>query len=259
MKPFFSIIIPTLNEENYLPKLLTALNAQTFTDFEVIVVDAHSEDNTQKIAIRFDARYKLTVINSKHRNLSFQKNLAAKLATGTYIFFVDADMYFSEYYLSKLSDYLQTTHADFASTSLQYDHQQFVHRLWFAISNNWKRLLSFLGKPMMSSQNLAFLRKKFLMIHGFDINVVHAEDIELIVRANESGLKGLFNSKLTAITSARRLYTEGILITSFKQVYSQIFTLIFGPMKKRIFPYKMGGAYHHSKALLASASKNSHT
>ena len=42
-----SIIIPAFNEEKYLPKLLITLSKQTFTNFEVIVVDGNSEDKTQ--------------------------------------------------------------------------------------------------------------------------------------------------------------------------------------------------------------------
>ena len=45
-KPFFSIIIPTLNEEKYLPHLLADLAKQTFQDFEVIVIDGQSTDQT---------------------------------------------------------------------------------------------------------------------------------------------------------------------------------------------------------------------
>ena len=45
-EPFFSIIIPTLNEEKYLPLLLSDLEHQLFTDFEVIVVDGKSADKT---------------------------------------------------------------------------------------------------------------------------------------------------------------------------------------------------------------------
>ena len=45
-----SIIIPTYNEEEYLPKLLESIKSQDFTDYEVIVADAQSNDNTREIA-----------------------------------------------------------------------------------------------------------------------------------------------------------------------------------------------------------------
>src|SRR3989338_5592431 len=45
-KPYFSVIIPTLNEEKYLPKLLKDLVSQTYRDFEVVLVDGNSDDKT---------------------------------------------------------------------------------------------------------------------------------------------------------------------------------------------------------------------
>ena len=45
-----SIVIPTLNEEKYLSKLLKSIKNQTFKDYEIIVSDNNSKDNTKKIA-----------------------------------------------------------------------------------------------------------------------------------------------------------------------------------------------------------------
>ncbi len=53
MKLFYSIIIPTLNEEKYLPLLLSDLNKQKEKNFEVIIVDGSSIDNTKKEAEKF--------------------------------------------------------------------------------------------------------------------------------------------------------------------------------------------------------------
>jgi glycosyltransferase involved in cell wall biosynthesis len=46
--PFISIIIPTLNEEKYLPKLLTDFKKQKNKNFEIVIVDGHSEDKKEK-------------------------------------------------------------------------------------------------------------------------------------------------------------------------------------------------------------------
>lgn len=51
-----SIIIPTWNEENYLPKLLECIKKQTYRDYEVIVADANSTDNTKAIAKKYDCK-----------------------------------------------------------------------------------------------------------------------------------------------------------------------------------------------------------
>ncbi|MCK5373227.1 MAG: glycosyltransferase, partial [Candidatus Aenigmarchaeota archaeon] len=55
-KPELSIIIPTLNEEYYLPKLLESIKIQTYKDYEIIVSDSCSDDKTVDVAKSFGAK-----------------------------------------------------------------------------------------------------------------------------------------------------------------------------------------------------------
>lgn len=89
--PYFSIVIPSLNEEKYLPLLLEDLTNQSFTDFEVIHVDAGSVDTTVKKAASFSTNIALTTLISKKKNVSHQRNLGIKNALGRWIIFMDAD------------------------------------------------------------------------------------------------------------------------------------------------------------------------
>lgn len=98
-KPFFSIIIPTLNEEGYLPTLLEDLSKQTFTNFEVIHIDANSEDDTVKKAKSFSKKLSITSLISKKRNVSFQRNFGAKKANADWLIFMDADNKLPNYFL----------------------------------------------------------------------------------------------------------------------------------------------------------------
>src|SRR3989344_9634907 len=91
MKPFFSVIIPTLNEELFLPNLLHDLKKQKVKNFEIIVVDAKSKDKTCKIVKSFKQSLNLKLYLSNKKNVSFQKNLGAKKAIGKYLLFIDAD------------------------------------------------------------------------------------------------------------------------------------------------------------------------
>lgn len=80
MKPFFSVIIPTLNEEKYLPHLLGDLSKQSNKEFETIIIDGKSEDLTQKKALSFSKELSMKLIESRKRNVSVQKNLGGKAA-----------------------------------------------------------------------------------------------------------------------------------------------------------------------------------
>lgn len=101
IKPFFSIIIPTLNEEKFLPSLLEDLNNQTFAKelFEVIHVDGKSEDQTVKEAQKFADKINLTTITAEKRNVAFQRNLGGENAKGKWLIFMDADDRLPAYFL----------------------------------------------------------------------------------------------------------------------------------------------------------------
>ena len=80
-----SIIIPTLNEEEYLPRLLDSIKKQRFTDYEIIISDAGSSDKTLPIAQMHGCRIAEGGLPAKGRNNG------AKIAKGDILFFLDAD------------------------------------------------------------------------------------------------------------------------------------------------------------------------
>ena len=82
-----SIIIATKNEENNISRLLRSLKEQTFRDFETIIVDNNSSDQTKKIASKFTSKI---FIHGPER--STQRNYGLEKAIGKYILFLDADM-----------------------------------------------------------------------------------------------------------------------------------------------------------------------
>src|SRR3990170_5565992 len=111
--PFFSIIIPTLNEERYLPHLLEDLSKQTFKDFEAIIVDGHSNDATVAQALKFKGKLpELSILQSKERNVSFQRNLGGEKAEGSWLIFMDADNRVPEYFLEGVKYKIAFTKSD---------------------------------------------------------------------------------------------------------------------------------------------------
>lgn len=84
--PRVSVVIPTLNEEDYLPLLLASIQNQTYEPIEVIVADS-STDSTPEIARAFGAR----VIPVEELNVSLARNAGAEAAQGDILVFCDAD------------------------------------------------------------------------------------------------------------------------------------------------------------------------
>ena len=95
-KPILSIIVPVYNVEQYLPRCLDSILAQTFTDFEVIAVDDGSPDNCGQILDEYAQKdNRIKVIHKENGGVSSARNVALDVAQGEYIGFVDPDDYIS--------------------------------------------------------------------------------------------------------------------------------------------------------------------
>ncbi|KAF3371822.1 glycosyl transferase family 2, partial [Enterococcus faecium] len=89
-----SIIVPVYKVEKYLRKCVDSILAQTFTDFEVILVDDGSPDNSGKICDEYAEKdNRVRVIHKENGGLSSARNAGIDVARGKYLGFVDSDDY----------------------------------------------------------------------------------------------------------------------------------------------------------------------
>jgi len=88
--PLFSVIIPLYNKAGYIKNTLAALHAQTFTDYEIIVINDGSTDNSDAI-FKTLKHEKLTYLTTVNRGVSAARNTGIATAKGTLIAFLDAD------------------------------------------------------------------------------------------------------------------------------------------------------------------------
>lgn len=103
----FSIIIPVYNVEPYLKKCLYSIEKQTYSNFEVIVIDDGSKDKSSQIAQKFvdkDTRYHLII--QENQGVSAARNAGIRYAKGDYLVFVDGDDFLKENYLEMLDRYI---------------------------------------------------------------------------------------------------------------------------------------------------------
>ena len=116
-----SIVIPTLNEEKYLPLLLKSVKNQVLQDeVEIIVADSGSTDKTQEIAVSFGCR--VYVIPSVVLPAQ-AKNGGAEFAQGSIIFFVDADVILPPSFLKKAVDEFRLRNLGVGSFYLASDNK----------------------------------------------------------------------------------------------------------------------------------------
>lgn len=103
----FSIIVPVYNVEKYLKDTIDSVLKQDFTDYELILVNDGSKDNSKKICLEYakqDSRIKL--INKENEGVSIARNTGLSEAKGDYILFLDSDDLLTDDLLTKLRDYL---------------------------------------------------------------------------------------------------------------------------------------------------------
>lgn len=99
-KPLMSIIIPVYNAEKYLEKCINSILDQTYTNYEVILVNDGSVDNSKEIIERFKKEDKRIVsIHKKNGGVSSARNAGLSIAVGEFVFFIDADDYLESDYI----------------------------------------------------------------------------------------------------------------------------------------------------------------
>lgn len=239
-KPFFSVIIPTLNEEHYLPHLLDNLSQQTFRDFETIVVDAKSADQTCTKAKAYHSRLPhLSVLTSTRRHVSAQRNLGAGKARGEYLVFMDADNRLPSYFLEGLHYRLLSSPTDLFTTWCMADSDVAAERTIATAIN----LVIEAGKFVELEGALGALigchQKVFQKGKKFDPKLGFAEDADFIrqnVRLNYSFT--VFRDP-QFVYSLRRYRTSGTLKTL--QSSAKLYLKQVTGMKVARREYPMGG------------------
>ena len=103
-----TVYIPTHNYGHYIDKAIESVLKQTMIDWELIVIDDGSTDNTRGIIRKFDNNSKVRIIEQENKGLNVTNNIALRLATGKYIMRLDADDYLDENALLVLSNILET-------------------------------------------------------------------------------------------------------------------------------------------------------
>ncbi len=120
-----SIIIPLYNAERYLPRTLDSVTGQSFDDFEVIIIDDGSTDNSYEVCSSYAERFPyIKVFRQKNSGTSVSRRLAAEKAQGKYLCFLDADDVLAEDCLSTLYKVQIETAADMTVASYWRQNEQ---------------------------------------------------------------------------------------------------------------------------------------
>ncbi len=243
-----TIIIPTLNEEKYLPKLLESLASQTVKDFEVIVVDGSSEDKTVELAHTFASKLsKLTVIVSEKASLPLQRNLGAQKANGDWLVFIDADSILLPYSIGRMKQYTKDKRLKFFTTWCRPDTEvqgdAFITLFWNIAIESLVRF----KRPMAPGPLTGVNKTAFMLVGGYDEHHAFNEDIDFSLRLDKKGVKLRIIRETLYIVSLRRPRAQGTLRVVQQYVQAALPVLFFKRPLSYMPGYVMGGQIYDEK------------
>ena len=192
--PFFSIIIPLYNKENFIEETLKSVLNQTFQDFEIIIVEDCSTDNSKQKAESVVSEKIKIIQHEKNRGLSASRNTGIEKANSDFLAFLDADDIWHDNYLEKIFQLIQnfpTAHL-FATNYLE----AYSNEIAVSPSSNLKNFEtdglvpdffeSSLHQNIYCFSSICVKKEIFEKIGGFNTMINYGEDVDFNIRANNS-------------------------------------------------------------------------
>jgi len=266
-KIFFSIIIPTYDMAEYLSYSVKSVLCQNYKNFEIIVVDNHSKDNTKKVIkdfknkkIRFFQIYNYGVIG-KSRNLGIKKS------RGNWIAFLDADDKWFKNRLSYIKKKIEKNNFDFIGDSsvIKNSSKKIEKKIWhfgFKKNNSYENFLRY-GSVFSTSQSV--VRKKFIFknkIFFSDKKIFSSfEDFDFFLNMSFKGAKFLFLRKVlgeqlihdNSTTAKKKNYYQSFEAVIRHHVNKQKFQKDKKKLLKEIL------LFHKVKDMIRGLSNNNNT
>lgn len=122
MNPQISVIVPVYKVENYLHRCIDSILVQSFTDFELLLIDDGSPDNCGKICDEYAAKDgRVRVFHKPNGGVSSARNLGLDNAKGEWVAFIDSDDYVAVDYLEELVSFERKTGSELVTISTKID------------------------------------------------------------------------------------------------------------------------------------------
>ncbi len=204
MSPKFSFIIPALNESAYIGPCIKSIKNQTLQDYEIIVVDSNSRDDTAQIAKGLGA----AVLLEAKKGPGAARNTGARQARGRTLIFADADVRFAPDFLHEFSlrfgkagGCIFNLHAHDAKSASEASSYLWVSKI--------ARFFISMGIPFTAGSCFAYNKEVFDKVGGFNERFLTNEDHELAKRV--SRLQRFVFIDIPVYTSARRAQKTGFV------------------------------------------------
>ncbi|WP_288880664.1 glycosyltransferase [Pedobacter panaciterrae] len=229
---FFSIIIPLYNRPQEIDELLTTLTRQTYTQFEVLVIEDGSVNDAKAIVDKYANSLDVKYFFKPNEGQGFSRNYGFERAKGDFFVIFDSDCLIPEDYLEIVKDYLfehkldayggpDAAHQSFTPVQKAISYAMTSPFTTGGIRGNKKHI----GQFHPRSFNMGVSREVWEKVGGFTLTRL-GEDIEYSIRIHEQGFK------IGLIPAARVFHKRR---TSFSQFYKQLH--FFGRARINIYKH----------------------
>ena len=228
-----SVITPTYNRARFLPAAVASVLSQTFGDFELIIVDDGSEDNTPDVLKPFFADRRVRYVYQENQGQSHARNLALKQATGDFIAFLDSDDVWAP---DKLEKQLAVFRAN-SEVDIVHGDEAIINEQGSVVSlQNMRRYSGRITRYLLADNSVSITtalvrRRCFDEMGGFDTSVGVADDYELWLRFSarycyqyEPGIVASYRVMADQISSdkRRRYAANERIIQQFLARYGEV-------------------------------------
>tara|TARA_X000000950_G_scaffold107079_1_gene134961 strand:+ start:230 stop:1027 length:798 start_codon:yes stop_codon:yes gene_type:complete len=241
--PFFSIVTPVYNGEKYLEQTIKSVIGQTLTDFEYIIVDNLSNDNSRKIIERYSSKVD-KIIFEKDESMYDALNKGFSNCKGKYLYWINSDDYlFNKDVLMNLKNYLiKNPQIEWLNgkTSFKYEKYNFSLSFFPYVypANFIKRGFAHLcGWGFIQQESTMFSKKIFIKSEGFDKNKKMAGDYFLWKKLSEKndlipvnlpiGVHRKWDGQMTDLNHYYKEINKQKCIFSFLKIIRFFYSLVF--------------------------------
>ena len=195
MSRFYSAIIPLYNRPDEIDELLESLTKQTYSNFEVVIIEDGSKDDAKEIVSKYSDKLNIQYHYKENGGQGFARNVGFEIAKGDYFIIFDSDAIIPKHYFQAVEDFLNNTYVD-AFGGPDAAHESFTP-VQKAISYSMTSLFTtggirgrekHVGQFHPRSFNMGLSRKVYEAVGGFVITRM-GEDIEFSIRIINNGFK----------------------------------------------------------------------
>jgi len=217
MKPKVTVVILTYNSAKTIERCLIALEKQSVQEFEVLIIDDKSTDNTLNIInnYSFTSKYRIRILTSGKNIIPISRNIGIRNSKSDYVAFIDSDAYANEYWVENIINSLKSGKIVVVGGEINPSSRNNVSK---AISLNDSSIRRLFAKDVekLASGNLAF-NKKILKDYFFNEQFIASEDLEFVARIEKKvewafipEIKVLHDSRDTLKKYLKQMYKYSI-------------------------------------------------